>query len=76
MQNFRKVAQLEIPKNRGELYNDGIISKIKKLRKYRTFFRNKKPKIWIPGKFIWKAHGRFQEASSIGNNQKSRGTIQ
>ena len=29
MQNFRKLAQLEIPKNQGELYNDVHIAKSK-----------------------------------------------
>ena len=44
MQNFKKLAQLEIPKNRRELYNDGIISKskIRKTEYTGKHFRRKK----------------------------------
>ena len=45
MQNFRKVAQLKITKNQGELYiNDMNITesiKLEKLRKYSKLFKNK-----------------------------------
>ena len=42
MQNFRKLAQLEIPKNLGELYNDVNIAKSKnwKTEKIQEIFRN------------------------------------
>ena len=35
-----------------------------------------KPKIWVLGNVIRKSHAKFQEASSIGNTQKLRGTEQ
>ena len=79
MQNFRKLAQLEILKNRWELYHDVNIAKSKnwKTEKIREIFRKKKEKKNSDiGKVIMKAHVKFQEASSIGNTQKSRGTVQ
>ena len=47
MQNFRKLAQLEIPKNRGELYNDVNIAKLKigKREKIQEISRNSKKQI-------------------------------
>ena len=44
MQNFRKLAQLEIPKNRGEPYNDVNIAKSKnwKTEKIQEILRNSK----------------------------------
>ena len=44
MQNFRNLAQLEILKNRGELYNDVNIAKSKnwKTEKIQEIFRNSK----------------------------------
>ena len=50
MQNLGKLAQLEIPKNRGELYNDVNIAKLKnwKTEKIKEIFRNsKKQKIGL-----------------------------
>ena len=79
MQNLRKLAQLEIPKNRGELYNNVNIAKSKnwKTGKIQEIFRNsKKTKILVLGNVTLKAHAKFQEASSIENTQKSRGTVQ
>ena len=40
------------------------------------FSKFKKPKFWVLGNVIMKAHAKSQEASSIGNTQKSRGTVQ
>ena len=44
MQNVKKLAQLEIPKSRGELYNDENIAKSHKLEKSKIeeIFRNLK----------------------------------
>ena len=44
MQNFRKLAQLEIPKNRGELYNNVNIAESKNWKsvKIREIFRTSK----------------------------------
>ena len=44
MQNFRKLAQSEIPKNRGKLYNNVNIAKSKnwKTKKIREIFGNSK----------------------------------
>ena len=46
MQNFRRLAQLEIPKNRGELYNDVNIVKLKnwETEKIQEIFQNSKKK--------------------------------
>ena len=55
MQNFRKLAQLEILKNRGELYNDVNIAKSKnwKTEKIQEIFRNsKKQKIGLQGMLL------------------------
>ena len=41
----------------------------------RNFSKFKKTEIWVLGNVIMKAHAKFQEASSIGNTQKSRGTV-
>ena len=68
-----KVAQLEIPKNRGELHNNANIAKSKKLKNgenSRNLSKLKKKKTWILGNVIMKGHAKFQEASSIGNTQK------
>ena len=76
MQNFRKLALLKIPKNRGELYNDVNIAspRIGKQRKFKKFFEiKKKNKVLV--NVIMKAQAKFQDASSIGNTQKSRGTV-
>ena len=50
---LRKLAQLEIPKNRGELYNGVKIAKSKnwKTDKFQEFFRNLKKKIGSHAKF-------------------------
>ena len=44
MQNFRKLAELKIPKNRGELYNNVNIAKSKNWKsvEIREIFRNSK----------------------------------
>ena len=42
----------------------------------RNFSKFRKTKNSVLGNVIMKAHAQFQEASSIGNTQKSRGTIQ
>ena len=79
MKNFRKLAQLEIPKNRGELLNDVNIAKSKNWKNgknSRNFSKLKKYIYIVIGTVIMKAHAKFQEASSIGNTQKSRGTVQ
>ena len=46
MQNFRKLAELKIPKNRGELYNNVNIAKSKNWKsvEIREIFRNSKKK--------------------------------
>ena len=42
----------------------------------RNFWGFRKTKVRVLGNVIRKAHAKFQEASSIGNTQKSRGTVQ
>ena len=66
---------MEIPKNRGELYNDVNIAspKIGKRRKLKKKWKFKK-KNRVLRDVIMKAHAKFQEASSIGITQKSRRT--
>jgi len=65
----RKLAQLEMPKNRGELYNDVNIAKSKnwKTEKIQDIFRNWKKIYRVIGNVNMKAHAKFEEASSIGN---------
>ena len=67
MQNFRKLAELKIPKNRGELYNNVNIAKSKNWKsvKIREIFRNSKNKKLVLENDIMKAYAKFQEASSI-----------
>ena len=75
MQNFSKLAQLEIPKNRGELYNDVNISKSKKWKNNENsgiFTKFEKPNILVLWNFIRKAHAKFQKVSSMGSMQISR----
>ena len=48
----------------------------KKLEKRQKCKKFSKPKIWVLGNVITKAHAKFQETSSIANTQKSRGTVQ
>ena len=72
-QNIRMFAQLEMPKNRGELYNDVNISKSKNWKNDENreiFSKYEKPNIWVPRDFIKKAHAKFQEASSNGNREE------
>ena len=79
IQKFRKLAQLKIPKNRGELYDDGNISKSKNWKNGKNignFTKFEKPKIWVLGNVIRKKHAKFQETSLIRNIQKSKLTIQ
>ena len=68
MQNFRKLAQLDVPKNRVELCQSLKTGKIQEKNS-----KIEKPTILIQGIVIRKAHAKFQEASSLGNTQKSRG---
>ena len=53
------------------------MSKFKNSENTRNFFEIQKiKKIWVIGNVIMKALAKSQEASSIGNTQKSRGTVQ
>ena len=59
--NFRKVAQLEIPKNRGELHNNANIAKSKKLKNgenSRNLSKFKKTRNWLLGSVSMKAHAK------------------
>ena len=46
-----------------------------KWRKFKKFFKTR-TNICVTENVVKKAHAKFQEASSIGNTQKSRGTVQ
>ena len=52
------------------------VQKLENGENSRSFSKLKKTKISVIGKVIMKAHAKFQEASSIGNTQKSRGTVE
>ena len=45
------------------------------LNQARKIPKLEKPKIWVLGNVIMKAHAKSQEAISIRNTQKSRGTV-
>ena len=82
IQNFRMLAQMEIPKNRGELYMKWIFLSPKNWKKGENteiFSKIETQNISIicnVVNVIRKEHTKFEEASSIRNNQKSRATIQ
>ena len=68
MQNFRKLAEFKIPKNREELYNNVNIAKSKNLksviiRKKIEIQKNGKKN---RGKVILKAHAKFHWNRSMG----------
>ena len=68
MNNFRKLAQLEIPKNWGELYNELNIAKSKnwKTEKIQEIFRNsKKQKIELQGMLLWRHMQNFRKLAQL-----------
>ena len=77
MQNFKKLAQLEIPKNRRELYNDVIISKFtnpENRENTGNIFGEKKIRTLV--NVTRRAHVKFQDVSSMENTYKFKGTMQ
>ena len=75
IQNFRKLAQLKISKNREELYNDVNISETKNWNNCENtgnFSKFKKPKISILRNIIRKAHAKISGNKINGKYAKSR----
>ena len=53
-----------------------LVQKLENGENSRNFSKFKKTKNMVIGTVIMKAHAKLKEASSIGNTQKSRGTVQ
>ena len=65
--NLTKLAQLGRTENRGELCKNPKTG----IQEFE-----KKTMIWVIGNVIRKAYTKFQDASSIANTPKSKGTVQ